>query len=160
MNKLQVEYISIDKLTPYRGNARKHGKEDVEAIEESILTFGFNDPIAVWGEENLIVEGHGRLEAAKELNMKELPCIRLDGLTDEERKAYALAHNKTAELSAWDFEALEQELSEIEIDMGLFGFENESAIELEPTEYTEEHNEADKIQCHCPKCGFYFEVER
>lgn len=118
---LQIEYVGIDSIQPYENNARSHGKEDVKAIVKSIEEFGFNDPIGVWN--NQIVEGHGRLLAAKELGMKEVPIIRLDELTDEQRKAYALAHNKTAELSGWDFDVLASELQEItDIDMTEFGF--------------------------------------
>ena len=94
----------------------------------SIKELGFNDPIGVWSDRNIIVEGHGRLEAAKRLGMKEVPCIRLDALTDEQRKAYGLAHNKTAELSEWDFDALNEELEELEgldFDMSDFGFDIE-----------------------------------
>ena len=124
MNKIKVEYLGVDELTPYENNARVHSKKDIEAIKESIEQFGFNDPIGIWGKENLIVEGHGRLMAAKDLHIDKVPVIRLDNLTDEQRKAYTLAHNKTAELSEWDFDLLNVELEEIEsIDMEDFGFE-------------------------------------
>ena len=82
-------------------NARKHADADVSTIVKSIEEFGFDDPIGIWGENNTIVEGHGRLIAAKKLGMKQVPVIRLDHLTDEQRRAYALAHNKTAEMSDW-----------------------------------------------------------
>lgn len=131
MSELRIEYIDINKITPYENNARKHQKADVEAIKKSIEAFGMNDPIGVWSDKNIIVEGHGRLLALKELGYKEVPCIRLDQLTDEQRKAYALAHNKTAELSEWDFEKLKQELDGITLDMGDFGFENFSLEDLE-----------------------------
>lgn len=131
MSELKIEYIDINKITPYENNARKHQKADVEAIKKSIEAFGMNDPIGVWSDKNIIVEGHGRLLALKELGYKEVPCIRLDQLTDEQRKAYALAHNKTAELSEWDFEKLKQELDGISLDMGDFGFEDFSLEDLE-----------------------------
>ena len=121
---LQIEYVGIDSIEPYENNARHHGTEDIKAIAKSIEEFGFNDPIGVWN--NQIVEGHGRLMAAKELGMTEVPIIRLDELTDEQRKAYALAHNKTAELSDWDFNVLASELQEItDIDMTEFGFKTQ-----------------------------------
>lgn len=127
---LQIEYVGIDSIQPYENNARSHGKEDVKAIVKSIEKFGFNDPIGVWN--NQIVEGHGRLLAAKELGMKKVPIIRLDELTDEQRKAYALAHNKTAELSGWDFDMLASELQDInDIDMSEFGFDIDSFVEEE-----------------------------
>lgn len=135
--ELQIELINADQLTEYEGNARAHGREDIEAIEWSIQQFGFNDPIGIWSEENIIVEGHGRLQAAKNLGMTEVPCIRLDHMTDEQRRAYALAHNKTAELSRWDFDKLDLELAGIhEFDMTKIGFmENEDTEEAEDDHY-------------------------
>ena len=124
MTKLKIEYLPIDALKPYEKNARKHTDADVQNIVASINEFGFDDPIGIWGEENLIVEGHGRLLAAKKLGMETVPCIRLDHLTDEQRRAYALAHNKTAEMSEWDSVILPEALSEIlNIDMEQFGFD-------------------------------------
>lgn len=121
--KLEIVYLPVDDLEEYEGNARDHGEEDVNAIKRSIEKFGFDDPIGIWSDHNVIVEGHGRLLAAKALGMKEVPCIRLDHMTDAERKAYGLAHNKTAELSRWNFGKLEMELSNLgEFNMGDFGF--------------------------------------
>ena len=120
--KLKIEYVDIDTIEPYEKNARAHGKNDVKAIIQSIKEFGFNDPIGVW--HNSIVEGHGRLLAAKEIGMIQVPIIRLDELTDEQRRAYMLAHNKTAELSDWDYDVLASELKDIaDIDMSEFGFD-------------------------------------
>jgi len=132
MDKLKTEYLNVNKLKPFKTNARKHGKEDVQAIANSIKEFGFNDPIGIWGKENLIVEGHGRLEAAKKLGMKEVPVIRLDHLTDEQRKAYTLAHNRTAELSSWDDGLLKLSLEDIpNIDMTNFGFDMNFDFDLD-----------------------------
>lgn len=120
--ELKIEYVDIDTIEPYEKNARAHGKNDVKAIVQSIKEFGFNDPIGVW--HNSIVEGHGRLLAAKEIGMSQVPIIRLDELTDEQRRAYMLAHNKTAELSDWDYDVLASELKDIaDIDMSEFGFD-------------------------------------
>ena len=130
--KLNIEYVSIDSIQPYEQNARSHGKDDVKAIVESIREFGFKDPIGIW--HDTIVEGHGRLMAAKELGMEMVPIIRLDDLTDEQRKAYALAHNKTAELSSWNFDVLTAELKDMaDIDMSKFGFDM-SAFKTEEAE--------------------------
>ena len=121
---MKIEQIKIEDLKPYERNARRHEAADVAAIVKSIEAFGFNDPVGVWGPQNVIVEGHGRVMAAKQLGMTEVPCIRLDGLTDEQRRAYALAHNKTAELSTWDAELLPLELEDLPtIDMAGFGFD-------------------------------------
>lgn len=135
---LQIEYIPTSELNPYKNNARKHENTDVSAIVSSIQEFGFDDPIGVWGDDNTIIEGHGRLMAAKKLKMKEVPCIRLDHLTDEQRRAYALAHNKTAELSEWDLDLLKIELDDItDIDMSEFGFDLDFDID-EPAEIVED----------------------
>ena len=124
MNELRIKYIPISDLKPYEHNARKHEDKDIEAIIASIREFGFDDPVGVWSDENVIVEGHGRVMAAQRLGMTEVPCIRLDHLTDEQRRAYALTHNRTAELSEWDFTVRDDELQGItEIDMAAFGFD-------------------------------------
>lgn len=121
--QLQFEYLKVSELTPYEKNARKHQEFDVTVIKRSIEQFGFNDPIGIWGKNNIIVEGHGRLLAARELGMTEVPVIRLDHLTDEQRKAYALAHNRSAELSSWDMDTLMEELDDLkEFDMESLGF--------------------------------------
>lgn len=93
--KLKVDYIPIEQLKAYEKNAKIHTPEQIEEIKNSIQEFGMNDPIGIWGKDNLIVEGHGRLQACKELGMKEVPVIRLDDLTDEQRRAYTLVHNQT-----------------------------------------------------------------
>ena len=128
---LQIEYLPVGDLKPYEKNARKHAEKDISAIKASIEQFGFDDPIGIWGEKNLIVEGHGRILAAKALGMETVPVIRLDHLTDEQRRAYALAHNKTAEMSAWDFDVLDVELEDIfDVDMEQFGFELEDDLDF------------------------------
>ena len=144
MEPLKIEYLPVGALRPYERNARKHRKEDVQGIVNSIQQFGFDDPIGIWGPDNLIVEGHGRLLAAKQLGMETVPCIRLDHLNDEQRRAYALAHNKTAENSEWDFDILPEELESIvDIDMSQFGFdinfdEEQQIVEDEVPEVPEE----------------------
>ena len=126
---LKIEYLPVKELKPYERNARKHQNEDVTAIVASIRDFGFDDPIGIWSDKNIIVEGHGRLLAAKKLGMKEVPCIRLDHLSDEQRRAYALAHNRTAELSVWNDELLNLELGDItDIDMEELGFNLEDPL--------------------------------
>ena len=114
--ELKIEYLSPDELTPYENNTRKHAPEDIEQIKKSILENGFDDPIGIWGEKNIIVEGHGRQIAAKELMLEKVPVIRLDHLTDKQRRRYAIQHNRTAELSNWDFQKLEEEIAQLEID--------------------------------------------
>lgn len=123
MNDIKVEYIKIKDLKPYSKNAKKHPKKQIKHIANSIEQFGMNDPIGIYGKDNLIVEGHGRVLACKELGIEEVPCIRLDHLTDEERRAYTHAHNKVAE-SEWDYDLLGEEIDDLfTFDFEDFGFE-------------------------------------
>ena len=129
--ELKIEYLPIKALKPYEKNTRKHQKKDVENIARSIEKFGMNDPIGIW-KDNIIVEGHGRLLACKQLGMTEVPCVRLDHLTDEQRREYAIAHNATAELSEWDFDILPDELDELDLD----GFDFDFGLESEGEDYS------------------------
>ena len=121
--KLKVEYYPIESLKPYENNAKIHTEEQIEQIKKSILEFGMNDPIAIWSDENIIIEGHGRLMACKELGMTEVPIIRLDELTDDQRKAYTLIHNQTTMNTGFDMDLLNEELENIEMDMSDFNFD-------------------------------------
>lgn len=116
MKELKIEYVKVDDLVPYALNTREHDDYDVAQIRKSIEQYGFNDPIGIW-RDNIIIEGHGRLLAAKSLGLETVPVIRLDHMTDEQRRAYGIMHNKTAELSAWDFEKLELELQDLDFSM-------------------------------------------
>ena len=130
MEKLKIEYVDINSIKPYKNNAKLHPQEQIEQIKKSIEQFGMDDPIGIWKDE--IVEGHGRLIACKELGMKEVPIIRLDHLTDEERKAYTLAHNKLTMNSDFDIDILNDELDNFDtIDMSDFGFDIDLDIEEE-----------------------------
>lgn len=120
--KLKIEYAPIDSIKPYAGNAKLHPQEQIDQIKRSIELMGFDDPIAVW-KNSEIIEGHGRMIAAQQLGMDTVPIIRLDDLTDEQRRSYALIHNKLTMNSGFDAEVLAFELSEIgEIDMESFSF--------------------------------------
>ena len=130
MDKLNIEYVDINSIQPYKNNAKKHPKNQIEQIKNSIQQFGMDDPIAIWNNE--IVEGHGRLIACKELGFKEIPVIKLDHLSDEERKAYTLVHNKLTMNSDFDLDILNDELeSIIDIDMSEFDFDLDIDIEEE-----------------------------
>ncbi len=153
MEKLKIEYVDINSIKPYKNNAKLHPEEQIEQIKKSIEQFGMDDPIGIWKDE--IVEGHGRLIACKELGMKEVPIIRLDHLTDEERKAYTLAHNKLTINSDFDLDLLNEELDNIlDIDMTDFGFEKididwDNIEDLTETSYDRpEHNMLECPSCH------------
>lgn len=158
--ELKIEYLPVDSLTPYEGNARRHAPDDIESIKVSIQNDGFNDPIGIWGPNNLIVEGHGRQIAAKELGMETVPCIRLDHLTEEQRKEYAIRHNRTAELSAWDFGKLEEELAALDIqgiDMSDLHFSLPDVSALDDLfAPAPEQEEKQPKQVKCPHCGEWF----
>lgn len=160
--KLKVDYIPIEQLKPYEKNAKVHTPEQIEQIKKSIQEFGMNDPIGIWGKDNLIVEGHGRLQACKELGMKEVPVIRLDDLTDEQRRAYTLVHNQTTMNTGFNMNILADELDNIDIDMSELGFLDSEEVDLddfftEPEEPNEEEKEADTITC--PYCHKQFTKE-
>jgi Predicted transcriptional regulators len=154
---MQIEYVPIDSIKPYERNTRRHAAEDVAAIKASIEAFGFIDPIGVW--HNVIVEGHGRLQAAQELGMDKVPVIRLDELTDEQRRAYAIAHNKTAELSEWDHKRVAEEINSLDTDMALFGFWDKADPKAadEPDEREQHSVDKDEYESEagvvCPRCG-------
>lgn len=155
---MTTEMIRVEDLTPYEHNARHHEPVDIDAIAKSIEAFGFNDPVGVWGPNNIIVEGHGRVMAAKQLGLKEVPCIRLDDLTDEQRRAYGLAHNKTAEISTWDAEMLPLELQDLPTyDMTAFGFDDVPAAgsDPEPAAQEDDFDEDDEVEARVKPGDLY-----
>lgn len=120
-----IVYKPIKELKPYKKNAKKHPKEQVEQIANSIKEFGFTQPVLI-DRNNCVVAGHGRILGAKKAGLKEVPTLCLDDLTEEQIKAYRLADNKLNE-SEWDFNLLDEELGLLadDIDMSLFGFDVE-----------------------------------
>lgn len=124
--KLKVEKARTDDLVPYARNAKLHSKKQVGEIANSIEAFGFNDPIGVWTRPDgqlEIVEGHGRVMAAKLLGIEEVPIIRLDHLDDDGRRAYTHVHNQTTLTSGFDMPTLDLELEDIPgFDWSDFGF--------------------------------------
>lgn len=133
MQKLNIVYRQIKDLKPYKKNAKKHSKEQVEQIANSIKEFGFTQPVIV-DKHNSVVAGHGRILGAKKAGLKNVPTVMLEDLTEEQIKAYRLVDNKLNE-SEWDFSLLDEELGILseDIDMELFGF-CESEIEQEEVE--------------------------
>lgn len=119
-----IETIKIEDIIPYDKNAKEHTEHQIEQIKNSIKEFGFNDPIAV-DENNIIIEGHGRLMALKELGYEEIQCIRLSHLTETKKRAYIIAHNKITNNTGFDLDMLEEEFKNIPEDMlELTGFED------------------------------------
>jgi DNA modification methylase len=122
---MNFEYRPTHSLRPYPGNARTHSPKQIKQISRSINQFGFNNPVLV-DDDDQIIAGHGRVEAAKLLNMKTVPTVRLSHLTDDEKRAYILADNRLAEKAGWDNDLLAIELQglvDIGFDVLLTGFE-------------------------------------
>ena len=120
---MEIEMLKVADLIEYKNNAKLHPQEQIDQIIKSINEFGFNDSIAI-DENNIIIEGHGRLYALQEMGVDKVPCIRLSHLSEEEKKAYILIHNKTTMNTDFDLGLLNLELDNIlNIDMSDFGFE-------------------------------------
>ena len=136
----QIVMRNIKDLKPYKKNAKKHPKEQVERIANSIKEFGFTQPVLI-DKNNCVVAGHGRILGAKAAGLKEVPTLCLDDLTEEQIKAYRLADNKLNE-SDWDSVLLAEELDELNsvLDMEQFGFELAKEMEEEQNKYTMKTN--------------------
>lgn len=124
MEELKIEYIEINKLNHFENNSKIHTKEQIEHIANSIKEFGFNDPLGVAGDENIVLEGNGRVEAAKMLGLTKLPCVRLDHMSKEEQQAYVIVHNSLNLETGFDDGILFQELKKLqEFDFTNFGID-------------------------------------
>ncbi len=130
-------------LIPYENNSNKHSDEQVEQIANSIEKFKFTNPILI-DENNGIIAGHGRVLGANKLNIEELPCIILEGLTEAEKKAYVIADNQIANNSEWDIETLKLEiesLEEMDFNIDIFGFDDDFFSELSSEDYSDKNIE-------------------
>ncbi len=164
MQGLEIVREPTGRLAEYRGNAKQHTAEQVEQIKASIREFGMIDPIGVWTNaegKSEVVEGHGRLMAAIELGLEEVPVIHLDSLTDAQRRAYALVHNKLTMNTGWDFGKLDAELDELlmEFDMEGFGFDvREDSFDPDAFFGDSPSSDAKPRTTVCPECGHEFEI--
>ena len=152
MKKLEIKYIPIDGIKPYKNNPRLN-EDAIPYVMNSIKEFGFKNPI-ILDKNNVIVAGHTRLESAKRLDMKEVPVIYADDLTEEQVKAFRLADNKVAEKSLWDYTKLDEELDNIlDIDMSMFDFENIEETNLDDFfEDNDNKKEKESKLIECPYC--------
>lgn len=139
--ELKIEYIAVEDLKPYEKNNKKHEDFDIGEIAKSISKYEMIDPVGIWGKDNTIVEGHGRVLACKQLGIEKVPCIRLDHLTDEQRREYAIVHNKSSELALYDFDNLADELADLDLsDFDFdFGIDTDAGEETEIVEDEVEH---------------------
>ncbi len=153
-----VTIKKITELVPYENNPRNNA-HSVDAVANSIEQFGFKVPIVI-DKDNVIVAGHTRYLACQKLGIEDVPCIVADDLTDEQIKAFRLVDNKTNELASWDMTKLDEELSQIDLDMMQFGFEDVEDIDLDsffiPNEGEKKEKEPKQVQC--PECGKWFTV--
>lgn len=150
---MQIINKNIGDIFPYENNPRKND-DAVKYVANSIKEFGFKVPIVI-DKNNVIVAGHTRYRASKELGLKQVPCIIADDLTEEQIRAYRLADNKSAEKAKWDFELLDIELDSIQnIDMTMMGFDNADIDWAGVEDITEKNYEEPEHQAlQCPVCG-------
>jgi ParB-like chromosome segregation protein Spo0J len=133
---LQIEYKKIDDLIPYIKNSRTHSPQQIQQLAASIKEFGWTNPILLDGD-NGIIAGHGRLAAARLLNQIEVPTIQLNGLNENQKRAYIIADNKLALNAGWDIEFLNLEIKDLQdagFDLNLMGFSAEELKEFAPNE--------------------------
>lgn len=129
---MEIVYKSINELKPYKNNSRTHDESQIKQICESIKEYGWTNPVLI-DEKGMIIAEHGRVEAGKKLDIKEVPCIVLSGLTEAQKKAYIIADNKMALNAGWNEELLKTELEnlkELDFDLELTGFNIDELDEL------------------------------
>lgn len=148
---MEIINKKLEDLKPYENNPR-FNDDAVEYVANSIKEFGFRVPIVI-DKNNTIVAGHTRYKASLELGLEEVPCIIADDLTEEQIKAFRLADNKVSEKASWNFELLDEEMEDIDINMEDFGFEDIN-IEWDNIDDLTEKNyeEPTHTMLECPKC--------
>mgnify|MGYP005758341381 FL=1 len=136
----EMQLVDISKLIPYQNNARTHSKEQINKLRSSLREFGFVNPVIIDREYNVIA-GHGRIAAAQEEGITQVPCVFVDHLTEAQKKAYILADNRMALDAGWDEDLLRVELEALEemgYDLGLTGFDDKELAALFPAEEAKE----------------------
>lgn len=169
----KIEMWPLDRLRPYERNARTHSREQLTQIAASIQEFGFTNPILVDGTDGILA-GHGRLAAAKDMGLNQVPVIVLDHLSPEQRRAYVIADNQLALNAGWDMDLLQQEVAALNLadfDLSLLGFDEDRIAGLLDPEGinreegpskdhkgSEEYGEEDfsEFEHKCPRCNFEF----
>lgn len=158
----------VNALAPYAHNSRTHSKRQISQVAESIKEFGFTNPVLI-DEENGIIAGHGRVAAAELLELSEVPCIIIDGLSDQQKKAYVIADNQLALNAGWDEEILKlkiESLQETDFDINLLGFDEfELKDIMQNTDFMpgnqDDQGQLDSLEPimkKCPHCGKEFNI--
>ena len=153
----KIEEVNVNELVPYENNPRINDGA-VPALVEAIKQLGFNVPLVI-DKNNVVICGHTRLKAAQEIGMATVPCLRADELTEEQIKAFRLADNKTAELSAWDFEKLYGELEALKVSVPDFNYDllkfgTMRLVDPEEDAGGEETAVNYSTGLICPRCGY------
>ena len=158
---MEVRNIPTKDLVPYDRNAKKHDETQINNVAESIKQYGFVQPIVI-DKGNVVVIGHCRLLAAKQLKLKEVPCVCVEDLTEEQVKALRIVDNKSNE-SEYDFDILADEL--VDLDFSGFDFdfkmpyqEEESSVNIDDFFVDAEQKPKEPKKIQCPHCGEWFEV--
>lgn len=152
---MEVHQIEIERLIPYVNNSRTHSEEQVAQIAASIKEFGFNNPVLIASDCGIIA-GHGRVLAGRKLGLASIPCIRLEHLTEAQRKAYIIADNKLALNAGWNDELLRLEietLHDLDVDLSLLGFDKIELNKLMGFELAEVKESTQKEPKRCPHCS-------
>lgn len=169
--KNKMEMVAVEKLVPYVNNARTHSLAQIGKLRASIREYGFINPVII-DDKYGIIAGHGRVVAAQEEGLKEVPCVLVDYLTEAQKKAYILADNRMALDAGWDEELLRLEIEELQgmdFDVSLTGFRDDEITDLfalnddeldDPEgnnkEFGEEEFGDEEFEHECPRCGFHF----
>lgn len=152
---MEIIEKQVSELIPYEQNPRNNDSA-VDYVANSIREYGFKVPIVI-DENNVIVAGHTRLKAAKKIGFSTVPCVYVNGLSEDEINAYRIADNRTAEFAGWKMKLLDEELKELcDFDMSQFGF-----AKLEVAEESGPEEKDKKIKMvKCPHCGQMLEAKK
>ena len=146
----EMQLVPLSKLVPYINNARTHSPEQVTKLRSSLREFGFVNPVII-DRDYGIIAGHGRVMAAKEEGIEEVPCVFVDYLTEAQKKAYIIADNRFAQDAGWDEELLRIEIEALQgmdFDVGLTGFNDDEIADLFDANGKSEAEDDDLI---CPQ---------
>lgn len=156
---MEIIEKKLDEIKPYKNNPRINTSA-IEKVAQSIKDYGFKNPI-ILDKNNEIICGHTRYEAAKQLELKKVPCIVATDLTPKQVREYRLVDNKTSELSWWDFDKLNEEIEKYNLDVFDYGFKDFNLEEDYNDQNTKDAEiDQDKLKeefrNECPRCGFKF----